>query len=94
MLLFIEGVHYIEILVSTLNRKYRLAIEGEEKTRAALEKFSVSVRQEWINEWIAAEKVALQLRGDRLLIYDIDGNKGNNKICILHVITLLLTNIL
>jgi len=74
-----QAVNSIEILVSMLNRKYRLAVEGEKTTREAVEKLSVSVRQEWIDEWVAAEKVALQLRGDWLLIYDVDGNNGDKR---------------
>ena len=71
---------FLNSTASALIRKYCLAVEGEHITREALIKLSASVRQEWIDEWTAAETVALRLRGDQLMIYDVNEHKGNEQL--------------
>jgi hypothetical protein len=55
-------------LVSSLIRKYRLAIKGEDETKRAYQGLSDSLNPEWMAEWSIAEGEAIQLRGDLLMI--------------------------
>lgn len=62
--------------VHSLLRKYSEAVQGVATTETPFHRLTESVSKTSITQWEAAEKKAMELRGEYLKIYDIQLSKG------------------
>ena len=59
-----------------LVNKYKRAVKSRENTKVAYESLTDSLEEAKVNEWRAAEKQAMEERGEYLRIYEVQESKG------------------
>jgi hypothetical protein len=62
--------------VKSLAAKYKAAIEGIEYTKEAFDDLNDAIKPDLRESWMSSEKMALELRGEHLKIYDVQIEKG------------------
>ena len=62
-------------LADTLLRRWSRAQEGVSKTTEAFTQLTASIEASSVQEWAAAEKVAMEQRGDALKIFEVQADK-------------------
>jgi Kyakuja-Dileera-Zisupton transposase len=72
----IQFIDLRDLLVSSLVRKYRNAVQGFAETKLPFDQLTKILDSEWVKEWRIAEEKALSQRGDHMRIYDVNTASG------------------